>query len=99
MPESPSSNPQDVQPSRQRGMLPPFMVELLVPALKVGTMTGKLLSINETITLFSDIPNIVAGGVGVVTGVAAGIVKDVYPALFGLASGIQCFTLGSSFWR
>lgn len=33
------------------------------------------------------------------SGIAAGIVRDSTPALFALASGIQWFALGSSYWR
>ncbi|KAF6822922.1 hypothetical protein CMUS01_10894 [Colletotrichum musicola] len=66
------------RPRRQRrGLLPPGLVELIGPPLKVGALTGS---------------------VGLFTGVAAGIVRDSTPALFGLASGIQWFALGSSYW-
>ena len=99
MPELPSSNPQDVQPRRPRGLLPPALVDLLVPALKVGTVAGKRVSINKTTALCLDISNNVAGGTGAISGLAAGIVRDVHPVLFGIASGVQWFTLGSSFWR
>jgi len=34
-----------------------------------------------------------------VTGVAAGIIRDAPPVLFGLVSSIQWFTLGSTYWR
>lgn len=33
------------------------------------------------------------------SGIAAGIIRDSTPALFALASGIQWFALGSSYWR
>ncbi|KAK1996568.1 hypothetical protein LX36DRAFT_580138 [Colletotrichum falcatum] len=61
----------------RRGLLPPGLVDLMGPPLKVGAVTG-------TIGLFS--------------GIAAGIVRDTTPALFALASGIQWFALGSSYW-
>ncbi|SPO02955.1 uncharacterized protein DNG_05636 [Cephalotrichum gorgonifer] len=79
MSERPSPHPEDGLPRRPRprGLLPPVLVELLVPSLKVGAMSG---------------------GAGAITGVAAGIIRDVPPALFAIASGIQWFTLGSSFW-
>ncbi|WYZ39952.1 hypothetical protein EsH8_IV_000293 [Colletotrichum jinshuiense] len=67
------------QPPRQqrRGLLPPGLVELMGPPLKVGALTGTF---------------------GVFSGIAAGIVRDSTPALFALASGIQWFALGSSYW-
>jgi hypothetical protein len=40
----------------------------------------------------------VTGSVGLCGGIAAGIVRDVSPALFGIAAGLQWFTLGSSYW-
>ncbi|KAK2035067.1 hypothetical protein LX32DRAFT_688739 [Colletotrichum zoysiae] len=61
----------------RRGLLPPGLVDLMGPPLKVGALTG-------TIGMFS--------------GIAAGIVRDTTPALFALASGIQWFALGSSYW-
>ncbi|OHW91172.1 hypothetical protein CSPAE12_10163 [Colletotrichum incanum] len=38
------------------------------------------------------------GTIGMFSGIAAGIVRDSTPALFALASGIQWFALGSSYW-
>ncbi|OLN85703.1 hypothetical protein CCHL11_08294 [Colletotrichum chlorophyti] len=38
------------------------------------------------------------GTIGVFSGVAAGIIRDSTPALFAVASGIQWFALGSSYW-
>ncbi|KAK2012334.1 hypothetical protein LZ32DRAFT_605560 [Colletotrichum eremochloae] len=61
----------------RRGLLPPGLVDLMGPPLKVGALTG-------TIGMFS--------------GIAAGIIRDSTPALFALASGIQWFALGSSYW-
>ena len=95
MPEA-GSGPQDVPPRRPRGLLPLALVDLFVPSLKVGTMSGSFASL---LPFSSGMANIVAGGVGAVGGLAAGIMKDVHPALFATASGIQCFILGSSFWR
>lgn len=40
MPEPPSSSSQDVQRRKPRGLLPPDLVNLLMPALKVGGMSG-----------------------------------------------------------
>ncbi|KAK1979703.1 hypothetical protein LZ30DRAFT_725373 [Colletotrichum cereale] len=67
----------DQQGRPRRGLLPPGLVDLMGPPLKVGALTG-------TIGMFS--------------GIAAGIVRDSTPALFALASGIQWFALGSSYW-
>ncbi|EFQ25125.1 uncharacterized protein GLRG_00269 [Colletotrichum graminicola M1.001] len=61
----------------RRGVLPPGLVDLMGPPLKVGALTG-------TIGMFS--------------GIAVGIIRDTTPALFALASGIQWFALGSSYW-
>ncbi|GKT54013.1 hypothetical protein ColTof4_06169 [Colletotrichum tofieldiae] len=66
------------QERHRRGLLPPGLVDLMGPPLKVGALTG-------TIGMFS--------------GIAVGIVRDSTPALFALASGIQWFALGSSYWR
>ncbi|CCF45995.1 hypothetical protein CH063_00588 [Colletotrichum higginsianum] len=38
------------------------------------------------------------GTIGMFSGIAAGIIRDSTPALFALASGIQWFALGSSYW-
>ncbi|KAJ3941512.1 uncharacterized protein N0V96_008223 [Colletotrichum fioriniae] len=38
------------------------------------------------------------GTIGVFSGIAAGIIRDSTPALFAVASGIQWFALGSSYW-
>ncbi|KAF9877470.1 hypothetical protein CkaCkLH20_05170 [Colletotrichum karsti] len=62
---------------QRRGLLPPGLVDLMGPPLKVGAATG-------TVGLFS--------------GIAAGIIRDSTPALFAVASGIQWFALGSSYW-
>ncbi|KAL2753284.1 hypothetical protein ACRALDRAFT_1083053 [Sodiomyces alcalophilus JCM 7366] len=72
--------PQDQQPRQRRprrGLLPPELIEVVVPSLKVGAFTG---------------------ATGVFFGVTAGIIRDASPALFGIASGFQCFTLGSTYW-
>lgn len=72
-------SPEQPRPRKkqQRGILPPELLEVLVPSLKVGASTG---------------------AIGVFGGVAAGIVRDAPPALFAVASGLQCFTLGSTYW-
>nr|XP_036583585.1 uncharacterized protein CTRU02_06224 [Colletotrichum truncatum]KAF6792728.1 hypothetical protein CTRU02_06224 [Colletotrichum truncatum] len=62
---------------QRRGLLPPELVNLLGPSLKVGAVTG-------TAGLFS--------------GIAAGIIRDSTPALFAIASGVQWFALGSTYW-
>ncbi|KAM0501248.1 hypothetical protein ACHAPB_005136 [Verticillium nonalfalfae] len=61
----------------RRGLLPPELIDVVVPSIKVGGLTG---------------------AAGVFTGITAGIIRDASPALFGIASGIQWFTLGSTFW-
>ncbi|EXF76096.1 hypothetical protein CFIO01_07961 [Colletotrichum fioriniae PJ7] len=69
---------EEPRPKRQpRGLLPPGLVDLVGPPLKVGAMTGTI---------------------GVFSGIAAGIIRDSTPALFAVASGIQWFALGSSYW-
>ncbi|KAK6207920.1 hypothetical protein QIS74_13001 [Colletotrichum tabaci] len=70
-------NTPDQRGRQRRGLLPPGLVDLMGPPLKVGALTG-------TIGMFS--------------GIAAGIIRDSTPALFALASGIQWFALGSSYW-
>ncbi|KAM0273951.1 hypothetical protein ACHAQH_008094 [Verticillium albo-atrum] len=61
----------------RRGIMPPELIDTIVPSLKVGGVTG---------------------AAGVFTGITAGIIRDASPALFGIASGIQWFTLGSTYW-
>ncbi|KAF3808540.1 Vegetative incompatibility protein HET-E-1, partial [Colletotrichum gloeosporioides] len=62
---------------QRRGLLPPELVDLMGPPLKVGALTGSI---------------------GLFSGIAAGIIRDSTPALFAIASGIQWFALGSSYW-
>ncbi|KAJ0343982.1 hypothetical protein COL154_002587 [Colletotrichum chrysophilum] len=62
---------------QRRGLLPPELVDLTGPPLKVGALTGSI---------------------GLFSGIAAGIIRDSTPALFAIASGIQWFALGSSYW-
>ncbi|TDZ38149.1 hypothetical protein CTRI78_v010922 [Colletotrichum trifolii] len=62
---------------QRRGLLPPELVDLLAPSLKVGLTSGTF---------------------GVVSGITSGIIRDTTPALFAVASGIQWFALGSSYW-
>ncbi|TKX24877.1 hypothetical protein C1H76_2830 [Elsinoe australis] len=38
------------------------------------------------------------GGAGFTLGATAGLLRNTSPILFGLASGIQCFGIGTTFW-
>ncbi|PKS13277.1 hypothetical protein jhhlp_000048 [Lomentospora prolificans] len=76
-PYRPTSRDAEQPKHPRRGLLPPELIDVLTPALKVGAL---------------------AGGAGAVSGVAAGIIRDAPPVLFGLVSSIQWFALGSSYW-
>ena len=38
------------------------------------------------------------GTVGLALGGVAGLFRSITPTLFAVASGVQCFTLGTTFW-
>jgi hypothetical protein len=42
--------------------------------------------------------NSLLGASGLVVGGFAGVLISKHPALFSITSGVQCFSLGSSFW-
>ncbi|OBT61360.1 hypothetical protein VE03_09322 [Pseudogymnoascus sp. 23342-1-I1] len=67
------------QPSpSQQGALPPLdFMDVVSPALQVGSLTG--LS-------------------GLLFGAVSGVLRSTTPTLFALASGLQWFTLGSTFY-
>ncbi|KYK61850.1 hypothetical protein DCS_02994 [Drechmeria coniospora] len=70
--------PRAVSSSRQRrGLLPPEVVELLLPPVKVGTWSG---------------------AAGILAGVGGAIARDTNPFASGVLSGVQWFTLGTSYW-
>ncbi|KND89078.1 hypothetical protein TOPH_06280, partial [Tolypocladium ophioglossoides CBS 100239] len=62
---------------QRRGLLPPEVMELLIPPVKVGAWTG---------------------GAGVLAGVGGAIARDTNPLASGVLSGVQWFTLGTSYW-
>ncbi|OBT83948.1 hypothetical protein VE02_06840 [Pseudogymnoascus sp. 03VT05] len=69
-PGRPSSSPQ--------AALPPLdFMEVVSPALQVGSLTGVS---------------------GLLFGAVSGVLRSTTPTLFALASGLQWFTLGSTFW-
>lgn len=43
-------------------------------------------------------PDFFLGTFGLLSGGAAGILRSTPPLLFSIAAGVQCFSLGTSFW-
>lgn len=97
--------------SNSRDELPPELLSILGSSLKVGGVTGVLPYISETFTMsartskgvvsaqqtFTDV-GLSEGICGIFVGAIGGVLRSATPKLFAVASGIQWFALGSTFW-
>jgi hypothetical protein len=89
------------------------VVDPIQPSLTVGAATGTIppgllldiyllsesegVCINET-AIRTPKTNSLSGASGLVVGGFAGVLISQHPALFSIAAGVQCFSLGSFFW-
>jgi hypothetical protein len=80
----------------KRALLPPELMEIVTPSLKVGVTVGKTAAVcTSTMKSQKLIPS---GTLGLFTGAAAGILRSAPPALFSIVMGGQMFALSSSYY-
>jgi hypothetical protein len=89
------------------------IIDPIQPSLTVGAVTGTIPTvllpdiylISESEGVYIDETairtaktNSLSGTSGLVAGGFAGVLISQHPALFSIAAGVQCFSLGSFFW-
>ena len=96
------TSPSDGSGQRKgRGLMPPEIVDFLLPPLQFGGYCGENFitpisgkrSENPLLTIW-----IYLGGAGAFTGVGAGILSDASPLVSGIMTGTQWAVLGTTYW-
>ena len=86
-----------IQP-RNRGLLPPELVDMFTPSLKVGAGAGWFQYLCSIHGLSSSQLIASLAVIGGVYGTALGIIRDIPPPLAALVGSVHWFTVGSSYW-
>jgi hypothetical protein len=71
---------------------------LLILSLKVYFICESVQIWTDRTAISTTKANLLLGVSGLVAGGFTGVLISQHPALFSVAAGVQCFSLGSSFW-